>query len=86
MTSAASATAPLPYGVRAVEDLGLKGGGGNDGRRALMTLAASDTASLLEGARAVDDVSLKGGDDGRRACDDVGRQQHGASPGGDKGG
>ena len=26
------------------------------------------------------DVGVKGGDEGRRACDDVGRQRHGASP------
>ena len=32
-TMAASATAPLPEGVRAVNDFGVKGGG-NDGRRA----------------------------------------------------
>ena len=47
--SAASATSPLPEGVRAVDVYGLKGGGG---------------------------------DDSRRACDNVGRQLHGASPGG----
>ena len=45
------------------------------------TSAASATASLPEGARAVNDVDLTGsGDDGRRACDDVGRQRHVASP------
>ena len=33
-TSAASATAPLPAGVRAVDDFILKGGGGDDGRTA----------------------------------------------------
>ena len=48
-TSAASATVPLPEGVRAVDNFGLKGGGG--------------------------------GNDGRRACDNVGHQRHGASPG-----
>ena len=39
---------------------------------------------LLEGARAVADFGVKGGvgDDGWRACDDVGLQRHGASPGG----
>ena len=50
--SAASATEPLPEGVRAVDVYGLKGGGG---------------------------------DDGRRACDNVGRQRHGDSPIGDEG-
>ena len=73
--------------MRAVKDVGVKGAGGDDGRRALTTSAASDTASLPEGVRAVDDVGLKGGGvyDGRRACDDVGRQRHGASPGGGEG-
>ena len=49
-----------------------------------MTLAASATAPLPEGVRAVDDFDVKGGggDDSRRACDNVGRQHHGASPGG----
>ena len=47
-TSATSATAPLPEGVRAVDDFGLKGGGG---------------------------------DDGRMACNAVGRERHGDSPG-----
>ena len=52
-----------------------------------MTLAVSATAPLPEGLRAVDDFGLKGGggDDSRRACDDVGRQRHGASPIGDEG-
>ena len=67
-TLAASATASLPEGARAVDDVDLKDGGGDGGRRALTTLAASDTASLPEGARAVEDVGLKGGDNGRRAC------------------
>ena len=51
------------------------------------TSAASDTAPLLEGARAVHDVDLMGGGgyDGRRACDDVGRQRHGAPPVGGEG-
>ena len=36
---------------------------------------------------AVEDVGVKvgSGDDGRGACDDVGRQRHGASPVGGKG-
>ena len=53
----------------------------------MKTLAASATASLPEGARAVKDVGLKGsgGDDGMRACDNVGRQRHIASPGGSEG-
>ena len=44
---------PLPAGVRAADDFGLKVGGG--------------------------------GGDGRRACNDVGRQRHGASTGGGEG-
>ena len=42
------------------------------------------TAPLPGGVRAGDDIDLKGGvgDDGRRACDAVGRTGHGASPGG----
>ena len=42
--------------------------------------AASATAPLPEGVRAVDDFGLNSGgdDDGRRACDDVNRQRHGA--------
>ena len=44
-------------------------------------LAARDTAPLPEGVRAADDVGLTGGDDGRKACDAVGRARHGASPG-----
>ena len=49
--------------------------------------AASAKGPLPEGIRAVEDVELKGGgsDDGRRACDDVGRQRHGASAGGGEG-
>ena len=49
--------------------------------------AARDTAPLLEGVRAGDDVGLKGGvgDDGRRACNAVGRTGHGSSPGGGEG-
>ena len=49
--------------------------------------ANSATAPLPEGVRAVNDVGVKGGgvDDGRRACDNVGRQRHGVSPGGGKG-
>ena len=52
-----------------------------------MTLATSATASLPCGMRAIEDLGLKGGggDDGRRACDDVVRQRHGASPGGGEG-
>ena len=46
MTSAASATVPLPAGVRATNNVGLKGGGGNDGRRACNDVAASATAPL----------------------------------------
>ena len=34
MTSAASAKLPLPEGVRAANNVSIKGGGGNDGRRA----------------------------------------------------
>ena len=51
------------------------------------TSAASALAPLPEGARAVDDVDLKDGGvyDGRRACDNVGRQQHSASHGGIEG-
>ena len=46
-----------------------------------MTSAPSHTASIPEGARAVDDVNLTGsGDDGGRACDDVSRRRHLASP------
>ena len=33
-TSVASATATLPEGVKFVDDVGLKGGGGGEGRRA----------------------------------------------------
>ena len=46
--------------------------------------AASATAPLPEDARAVHVYGLKGdgGDDRRRACDNVGRQCRGASPGG----
>ena len=49
----------------------------------MTTSAASATALLLEGVRAVDDVNLKvgGDDDGKRACDNVGRQHHGAPHG-----
>ena len=52
-----------------------------------MTMAASALAPLPVGGRVVDDVGLKGGgvDDGRRACGDVGRQSHGASPRGGAG-
>ena len=48
---------------------------------------ASATAPLTEGVRAVDKVDLTGGGgyDGRSACDDVGRQRHGAPPVGVKG-
>ena len=44
-------------------------------------------APIPEGIRVVDDVGVKvgGGDDGRRACDDVGRQRHGAYPLGSEG-
>ena len=51
-------------------------------------MAASATVPLPEGGSDVNDVGVKGGgggDDGRRACDDVGRQRHGASPGGGEG-
>ena len=51
-TSAASATVPLPAGVRVANNVGVKGGGD---------------------------------DDGRRTCNDVGRQRHGAPPGGGEG-
>ena len=45
-------------------------------------LAASPTAPLPEGMRAVHEVGIEGGggDAGRRACNVVGRQGHGASP------
>ena len=157
-TSAASATASLPEGMRAVNDVDLKDGGGDDGRRACndvdrqrhsafpvggegrrrhrphgrrrqlrqeglrrrrrpapwclfrrgcrpsktwasravaattagglaTTSAASSMEPLPEGARAVDDVDLTGGggDHGKRACHEVGRKRHGASPVGDEG-
>ena len=50
-------------------------------------LAARATAPLPEGVRTGDDVGFKGGvcDDGRRACHNVGRTGHGASPGGGEG-
>ena len=52
MMSASSATAPLPQGLKDANNAGLKGGGG---------------------------------DNGRRACDDVGCQRHGAYPVGGEG-
>ena len=50
-------------------------------------LAARATAPRPEGVRFSNDVGLKGGggDDGRRACNVVGRTGHGASPGGGEG-
>ena len=50
--SAASARASLPEGGSAVDDVGLNGGGGDDGTRACDD-AASATAPLPEGWRAV---------------------------------
>ena len=52
-----------------------------------MMSAASAMAPLREGVKAINSVGVKdgGGDDGRRACDGVGLQRHGASPGGDEG-
>ena len=52
MTSAASTATPFPQELRATNNAGLKGGGG---------------------------------DDGRRACNYVGCQRHGSSPGGGEG-
>ena len=53
----------------------------------MTTSAASATAAPPEGARAVDDVDLKEGvgEEGRRACEDVDRQRHSASPVGGEG-
>ena len=81
--SAARDTAPLPEGVRAGDDVGLKGGVGDGGRRAATPSAARDTAPLLEGVRAGDNVDQtgRGGDDSRTACAAGGCARHGASPG-----
>ena len=50
--------------------------------------SASSTTPLPEGVRVVDNVGLTvdgGGDNGRRACNHVGRERHDASPGGGEG-
>ena len=50
---------------------------------------ARDMVPLLEGVRAAGDIGLKGDggndDDGRRACNAVVRERHGASPEGSEG-
>ena len=50
-------------------------------------MAASASTPLPEVVRAVDNFGLKGrgGGDGKRTCNDVGRQRHGAPPGGGEG-
>ena len=56
-------------------------------RGPVTTSAARATAPLPEGIRAANNVGIKGvgGDAGRRACDEVGRQGHDASPVGEEG-
>ena len=72
-TSAASATAPLPEGVKAVDDFELKGGGDDDSRRACNEVGRQRLGASPGGVRAVNNVGLRGGgDDTRRARDDVG--------------
>ena len=82
--SAAQDTALLSEGVRAVDDIGLKGRDGNDGRRFCDVVRRARHGALPVGVRAADDVDLTGGggDDGWRACNADGRARHGASPGG----
>ena len=85
--SAASNTAPLPEGVGAGVEAGLEDVGRNIGWRPAALLSASATAHLSERERAAQEVGPKGGsgDNGRRVCDVVGRECHGASPGEDEG-
>ena len=73
-------------GARAVDDVGLTGGG-DDGRKACDDVSRQRHGAPPGGGNAVHDVNVTdgGGNDGRRSCNDVGRQRYGASPVGGEG-
>ena len=65
-------TAPFPEGVRAVDDVGLKDGGGDNSRGPIMPTAMGVTVPLLEGVRGADTVGIKdGGSKSGTAAEDV---------------